>query len=205
MKIFYSRVSTLEQNISRQLNQVNGFDYVFTDYCSGSIDIWDRPKGSQIKKLIDKEELKHLEIHNIDRLGRNTIDVLSVWKELTEKGIRIVCRNPNFQNINDDGKTDIFSELMISILSTMGDFERKMIKERQREGIEQRKKTLGYSGRQVGTKESIDKFLSKPKSQMIIKDLENGYTHKEISFRCRCSFSTIDKVKQHYKPQTELV
>jgi len=205
MKVFYSRVSTTEQNISRQLNQVNGFDYVFTDYCSGSIDIWSRPKGSQIKKLIDKGELKHLEIHNIDRLGRNTIDVLSVWKELTEKEIRIVCRNPNFQNINDNGKTDIFSELMISILSTMGDFERKMIKERQREGIEQRKLTLGYSGRQVGTKESIDKFLSKPKTQMIIKDLENGYTHKEISFRCRCSFSTIDKVKQHYEPQTELV
>jgi len=201
MKVFYSRVSTNEQNVSRQMNQLNGFDYVFTDYCSGTIDIWSRPKGSQIKKLIDNGELKHLEIHNIDRLGRNTIDVLSVWKELTEKGIRIVCRNPNFQNINEDGKTDIFSELMISILSTMGDFERKMIKERQREGIEQRKRTLGYSGRQVGTTESIEKFLSKPKSKMIIKDLENGYTHKEISSRCRCSFSTIDKVKTHYKLQ----
>jgi len=64
MKIFYSRVSTSEQNVSRQLNQVDGFDYVFTDYCSGSIDIWDHPKGSQIKKLIDKGELKHLEIPN---------------------------------------------------------------------------------------------------------------------------------------------
>jgi len=201
MKVFYSRVSTTEQNVSRQMNQLNGFDYVFTDYCSGTIDIWSRPKGSQIKKLIDRGELTHLEIHNIDRLGRDTIDVLSVWKELSEKDIRIVCRNPNFQNINEDGKTDIFSELMISILSTMGDFERKMTKERQREGIEQRKLTLGYSGRQVGTKESIEKFLSKPKSKMIIKDLENGYTHKEISSRCRCSFSTIDKVKTNYKLQ----
>ena len=200
MKIFYSRVSTSDQNISRQMNKLDGFDYVFTDYCSGSIDFWSRPKGSQIKKLIDKGELKLLEVHSIDRLGRNTLDVLSIWKELTEKGIRIVCRNPNFQNINNEGKTDMFSELMISILSTMGDFERKMILERQREGIEQRKRTLGYSGRQVGTKDTIEKFLSKPKSKMIIKDLENGYTHKEISFRCRCSFSTIDKVKTHYEP-----
>lgn len=196
MKVFYSRVSTVDQNTSRQLNQIEGFDYVFTDYCSGSIPLWSRPKGSQIKKLIDKGELKHLEIHNIDRLGRNTIDVLTVWKELTEMGIRIVCRNPNFQNINEDGKTDIFSELMISILSTMGDFERKMIKERQREGILQRQRTLGYSGRQVGTKESMEKFLSKPKTKMIIKDLENGYTHKEISMRCRTSFSTIDKIRK---------
>ena len=64
---------------------------------------------------------------------------------------------------------------------------------------------LSYYGRQVGTKESIEKFLSKPKSKMIIKDLENGYTHKEISSRCRCSFSTIDKVKKYSELEPELV
>lgn len=72
MKVFYSRVSTTDQNISRQMDNLDGFDYVFTDYCSGSIDIWERPKGSQIKKLIDNNQLTHLEVHSIDRLGRNT-------------------------------------------------------------------------------------------------------------------------------------
>jgi len=201
MRVFYSRVSTTEQNVSRQMDNLKGFDYVFTDYCSGSIDIWERPKGSQIKKLIDSNQLSSLTVHSIDRLGRNTLSVLNVWKELTDMGIKIICRNPNFQNINDEGKTDMFSELMISILSTMSDFERKMIRERQREGIEKGKLEGKYRGRMVNTKESIEKFLSKPKSRMIIKDLENGYTHKEISYRCRCSFSTIDKVKRNYKPQ----
>lgn len=196
MKVFYSRVSTQDQNESRQMNNLEGFDYVFTDKCSGSIPLWERPKGSQIKKLIDDEKLTQVEVHSIDRLGRDTLSVLNVWKELTEKGIRIVCRNPNFQNLNEEGKTDVFSELMISILSTMSDFERKMIRERQREGIEKSKIEGKYRGRQVGTKESIEKFLSKPKTKMIIKDLENGYTTQEISFRCRCSFSTIDKVKK---------
>ena len=92
---------------------------------------------------------------------------------------------------------------MISILSTMSDFERKMIRERQREGIEKSKLEGKYRGRQVGTKESIEKFLSKPKSQMIIKDLENGYTTKEISYRCRCSYSTIDKVKKFMLEEVE--
>jgi DNA invertase Pin-like site-specific DNA recombinase len=199
MKVFYSRVSTQDQNESRQMNNLEGFDYVFTDKCSGSIPLWERPKGSQIKKLIDDEKLTQVEVHSIDRLGRDTLSVLNVWKELTEKGIRIVCRNPNFQNLNEEGKTDVFSELMISILSTMSDFERKMIRERQREGIEKSKIEGKYRGRQVGTKESIEKFLSKPKTKMIIKDLENGYTTQEISFRCRCSFSTIDKVKRTYE------
>ncbi len=196
MKVFYSRVSTQDQNEFRQMNNLEGFDYVFTDKCSGSIPLWERPKGSQIKKLMDDEKLTQVEVHSIDRLGRDTLSVLNVWKELTEKGIRIVCRNPNFQNLNEEGKTDVFSELMISILSTMSDFERKMIRERQREGIEKSKIEGKYRGRQVGTKESIERFLSKPKTKMIIKDLENGYTTQEISFRCRCSFSTIDKVKK---------
>jgi len=139
MRVYYSRVSTKDQNESRQMNNLDGFDYVFTDKCSGSIPLWERPKGSQIKKLIDSEKLSHLEVHSIDRLGRNTLSVLQLWKELTELDIRLVCRNPNFQNLNEDGKTDMFSELMISILSTMSDFERKMIRERQREGIEKSK------------------------------------------------------------------
>ncbi len=202
MKVFYSRISTVDQNEVRQMDNLDGFDYVFTDKCSGSIPLFERPKGSQIKKLIDSGKLTHLEIHSIDRLGRDTLSVLQLWKEFTEMGIRIVCRNPNFQNINDDGKTDMFSELMLSILSVMADFEKRMSKERQREGIAKAKLEAKYRGRAVGTTETMDKFLSKPKSKMIIKDLEYGYSTQEIAFRCRCSNSTIDKVRKNYMLQT---
>lgn len=199
MKVFYSRVSSSDgsQNPERQLQRVEGFDYVFTDTCSGSIPLWERPKGKQIKTLLDSNKLTHLEVHSIDRLGRDTISVLNVWKELTELGVRLVCRNPNFQNLNEDGKTDMFSELMISILSTMSDFERKMIKERQMEGIRIRKEKGLYTGRKVGTVISPEKFLQRKKSQMIIRDLENGYSTKEIIYRCRCSYGTISKVKKY--------
>ena len=197
MKVFYSRVSTEDQKIDRQMKNLEGFDYVLSDYCSGSIPIWDRPKGSEIKKLIDEGKLTHLEIHSIDRLGRSTISVLQVWKELTELGIRIVCRTPNFQNLTEEGKTDMFSELMISILSTMSDFERKLIRERQMEGIRIRKSKGLYTGRKIGTEESIEKFMKKKKSQLIIKDLNNGYTTREIMEMRNCSPSTIQKVKNN--------
>lgn len=205
MKVFYSRISTTDQNDARQLENLEGYDYVFSDKCSGSIPIWERPKGSQIKKLIDNEKITLLEIHSIDRLGRDTLSVLQVWKELTEKGIRIVCRNPNFQNLNENGQTDMFSELMLSILSVMADFEKKLSKERQREGIAKAKLEAKYRGRMVGTTETIEKFLSKPKAQMIIKDLEYGYSTQEIAYRCRCSFSTIDKVRKNYKLQLKSI
>lgn len=198
MKVFYSRISSSDgsQNDERQLQNIKEFDYVISDKCSGTIPIWERPKGSQIKKLIDEGKLKELHIHNIDRLGRCTISVLSVWKELSELGIRVVCRNPNFQNINEEGKTDMFSELMISILSTMGDFERKMIRERQMEGIRIRKDKGLYRGRQIGTTISPMKFLNKIKPQKIMKDLDNGYTTREIMEMRKCSPSMVMKVKK---------
>lgn len=205
MKVFYSRISTVDQNEVRQMDNLDGFDYVFSDKCSGSIPLFERPKGSQIKKLIDDGKLTHLEVHSIDRLGRDTLSVLQLWKDMTIKGIRVVCRNPNFQNINDEGKTDMFSELMLSILSVMADFEKKLSKERQREGIAKAKLEAKYSGRRVGTIETIEKFLSKPKAQMIIKDLDYGYSTQEIAYRCRCSFSTIDKVRKNYKLQQKSI
>lgn len=202
MKVFYSRVSTVDQNEVRQMDNLEGFDYVLTDKCSGSIPLFERPKGSQIKKLMDNGNLSLLEVHSIDRLGRDTLSVLQLWKEFTLKGIRIVCRNPNFQNLNENGQTDMFSELMLSILSIMADFEKKLSKERQREGIAKAKLEAKYRGRMIGTNESMEKFLSKPKAQMIIKDLEYGYTTQEIAYRCRCSYSTIDKVRKNYKSKS---
>lgn len=198
MKVFYSRISTNDgsQTDERQLQNLNEFDYVLSDKCSGTIPLWERPKGSQIKKLIDEGKLNELHIHSIDRLGRNTIDVLSIWKELTDLGIRVVCRNPNFQNITDEGKTDMFSELMISILSTMSDFERKMIRERQLEGIKIRKEKGLYKGRQIGTTISPMKFLNKEKPQKIMKDIDNGYSVREIMEMRKCSPSLVQKVKR---------
>jgi DNA invertase Pin-like site-specific DNA recombinase len=187
------------------MDNLDEFDYVFTDKCSGSIPLFERPKGSQIKKLIDDQKLTHLEVHSIDRLGRDTISVLQLWKDLSLKGIRVVCRNPNFQNINENGQNDMFSELMLSILSIMADFEKKMIKERQREGIAKAKIEAKYSGRRVGTTETTAKFLTKPKSKMIIKDLEYGYSTQEIAYRCRCSFSTIDKIRKNYRPHLKSI
>lgn len=196
MNILYTRVSSNEQNPERQQQQTESFDYVFVDKCSGLIPLWERPKGAQLKKLIDKGELKQITVHSIDRLGRSTLDVLQVWKELTEMGIIVECRNPNLRNLDDNGKPDMFSELMISILSTMANFEKQMIKERQKEGIAIAKAKGVYVGRSVGTRESNEKFLSKPKNKKIAEYLSSGYPMAEIVRIMKCSFSTVNKVNK---------
>lgn len=194
MKVLYSRVSSESQNEERQVQKTDGFDYVLVDKCSGLIPLWERPQGGQIKKLIDTNQLTHLEIHSIDRLGRSTLDVLSVWKELTEKGVMVVCRNPSLRNLDETGKEDKFSQLMMSILSTMSDFERSLIRERQMEGIRLRKEKGLYKGRQIGTTESRESFLSKPKNQEIVKLLNRGLRYSEIQKILGCSPNLIRKV-----------
>ena len=197
MKILYIRTSTVQQSSDRQSQNTEEFDYILEDKCSGLIPLWERPKGKQLKKLIDSGTLKELTIHSIDRLGRSTLDVLFVWKELTEKGIVIICRNPHLRNFNERGEPDMFSELMISILSTMATFEKSMIKERQMEGIRIAKAKGVYTGRVINTKETPEKFLSKPKNRKIYEYLSSGYTQLEITKIMNCSYSTVNKVKKY--------
>ena len=198
MKVFYTRVSTQEQKDERQKINTKDFDYVLSDKISGVVDLWERPRGKQIKELIEQGKLKELHIHSIDRLGRNTLMVLSVWKELTELGVRIICRNPNIQNMDEKGNTDPFSNLLLEILVSMSSFEKSMIDMRRTEGIE-RTKTLEpwkYSGRKIGSVVKPEDFLKRDKSVKIMKDLDNGYTIREIMEMRKCSPGLVIKVKK---------
>lgn len=201
MKVFYSRISTNDgsQKHDRQLKDLKGFDYVLTDEFTGNSELFSRPKGQQIKKLLDEGKLTHLEIHSIDRLGRNLLSVLSTWKELTEKGVTIVCRNPNIRNFDDNHQPDKFSELLLSILGSMYSFERSMTLMRQREGIAMAriKNPQAYCGRRINTKDSYDHYLKKKKSILILNYLSKGtHTYSEIAKILNCSPVTITKTKK---------
>jgi DNA invertase Pin-like site-specific DNA recombinase len=197
MIVLYTRVSTIEQNPDRQLTNSKEYDYVLTDYCSGSIPLYERPKGSEVKKMIDSGTLKKLVIHDVTRIGRNTLDVLTIWSDLTQRGIVIECKNPTLRNINEDGTVDKFSELMLSILSTMSQFEKSLIRERQLEGIKIRKEKGLYGGRRIGTTDTTERFLKKKRSQDILNYLNKGtYSYSEISLILSTSTTTVTKVKK---------
>ena len=197
MKVLYTRVSTsINQKVDRQIVDKDQYDHVLIDRCSGSIPLFERPKGSEIEKLIKWGKLKELHVHSIDRLGRNTLDVLTTWKDLTEKGIRIICKNPSLQNIDENNEEDKFSSLLIGILSTLSQYEKSIIRERQMEGIRIRKEKGLYGGRRINTRDTPTQLLKKPRSKKILEYLDKGYTYKEISKIVPCSRTTIVKVKK---------
>ena len=197
MKVLYTRISTsINQKVDRQIVDKDQYDYVLIDTCSGSIPLFQRPNGGQIEKLITQGELKELHVHSIDRLGRNTIDVLSTWKDFTEKGIRILCKNPSIQNIDEDGKVDQFSSLLTGILSILSQYERDQIRERIMEGIRLRQEKGLYRGRRINTRDTPTQLLKKPKSKKILDYIDKGYTYDDISKIIPCSRTTIVKVKK---------
>jgi DNA invertase Pin-like site-specific DNA recombinase len=196
MKVFYSRVSGTDQSTERQLVNTSEFDKILEDKCSGTIPLLDRPQGSQLKRLIDQGVLKELHIYQIDRLGRSTINILTIYKFLTEQGIRVVCRNPALENFDSEGKPNFVSEMILNILATLAEYEHSLRRERQLEGIAICKAKNLYRGRALNTTESPEKFLSKKKSKQILEYLSMNYSQYEIKQILGCSYSTISKVKR---------
>lgn len=171
-KVFYVRVSTTEQSTDRQIKV--GVQIV-QDKCSGSIAFAERLGGKQILAMND---LKELHVHSIDRLGRNTLDIMQTIQTLTNRGVNVVSEKEGLQTLID-GKENPIAKLMIGILGTLAEFELSRIKERQAEGIAVAKRKGVYVGRAEGSTEGFEKFLSKyPK---VIKALNNGKSVNSIA------------------------
>lgn len=138
-RIGYIRVSSFEQNSERQLDGMT-LDKVFTNKASGK-DTY-RP---QLKALLDFiRSGDTLIVHSMDRLARNLDDLRSLVQQLTQKGICIEFVKENLTFTNDASP---MAHLMLSVMGAFAEFERALIKERQREGIALAKQKGVYKGR----------------------------------------------------------
>jgi DNA invertase Pin-like site-specific DNA recombinase len=186
----YIRVSTTEQNTNRQENTTPGAT-TFTDKVSGSIPFAERKEGSKLMNLIKAGDVSELHVNSIDRLGRNTIDILTTIKLITSYGCNVISEKEGLRMLID-GKPNPIANLMVGMLSTLAEFELTRIKERQAEGIA----TTGhkYAGRTAGTVEDTKLFLAKPKSKEIIKFLKAGESVRRTAKLSGASASLVQKV-----------
>jgi len=192
MKVKYNRVSTIEQNLDRQDN-FKGLTYA--DKCSGSVAFADRTEAS---KLLANEEVTEVLVTSIDRLGRNTIDIMQTIQGFTERGINVISEKEGLQTIVD-GKENPVAKMMIGILGTLAEFELTRIKERQAEGIAKAKQKGAYTGRSKGSTESIDAFTNKKSTQAILRYLRQGYSINNTAKLSSTSTGSVKKVKKMIK------
>ena len=161
-KIGYIRVSTLEQNTTRQLDTLRSkLDKIFTDKASGK-----NTQRSQLMAMMDYvREGDTVHVHSLDRLGRNTLELQQLIKQLTDKGVRVSTEKEGFTFDGNDGPVPC---LMLSILSAFAEFERRLIKERQAEGIAKAKARGQHLGRR--------KALTPEKVTQLREQLNSGAT-----------------------------
>ena len=196
MKVLYVRTSTTEQKTDRQ--RVNEKDYhlVIEDKCSGSSDLFDREGGKKLLKLIEKGVLTDLYIWEIDRLGRNLLCILNNIKFFNDKNICIHFVSQGLSTLQPDGSENNITKMIISILGTLAEMEKKISRERQLEGIAIAKLNNKYTGRAKGTSEDTLRFLSKPKNAKAIDYLKKGYKNIEVAKIVGMHFNTVTKIRK---------
>jgi len=196
IKVLYVRVSTLDQKTDRQRVNEKDFDLVIEDKCSGSISFFEREGGKQILKLINEGLIETLSVWQIDRLGRDLRDIMNTIHYFNQKGIRINFVSQNLSTLDNEGKENPISKMIISILGIVGEMERNQIKERQMEGIRIAKLKGSYTGRKQGSKEDVLSFLSKEKNKKAVEYLKKGFKGVEVSKLTGLNINTITKIKK---------
>lgn len=159
-RIGYIRVSSIDQNTERQLDGLT-LDRRFEDKASGK-----DTKRPQLQAALDYlRDGDTLVVHSIDRLARSLADLEGLIKELTGRGVVVefIKERLTFNGSGDDP----MAVLMRQMLGAVAQFERSMIRERQREGIAIAKAAGRYKG-------SKDKLTPEQVAALVAKDEENG-------------------------------
>lgn len=140
----YIRVSTLDQSTARQLEGV-ALEKIFEDKCSGR----DTARPALRACLDWLREGDTLHVHSIDRLARNLADLQQVVDQLTAKGVEVRFHKEHliFGGSAAGGDGNPMQRLLFQVMGAFAEFERALIRERQREGIALAKAAGKYKGR----------------------------------------------------------
>lgn len=145
-RIGYIRVSTFDQNPERQLEGIQ-IDRTFSDKASGK-----DTRRPQLDALMSFTRTGDTVIvHSMDRLARNLDDLRRIVQTLTQRGVHIEFVKEHLCFTGEDSPV---ANLMLSVMGAFAEFERSLIRERQREGIALAKQRGAYRGRKKSLSDS---------------------------------------------------
>lgn len=173
-KVLYIRVSSINQNEDRQMNNLEQYDKIFQEKISGATT--QRPQLQEMLGWI--REGDQVDVYEISRLARNLQDLLKLVEEITKKKqstIHFIKENLTFSAKSQNP----FDELTLKLLGTFAEFERQMIRQRQAEGIQKAKEKGVYTNR--------TRKLKLTKSQM-----------EEIKSKCKSRDANISQIAKAY-------
>lgn len=181
--VAYVRVSTVEQNESRQREALQAYDIDkwFVEKASGKDT--KRPELQAMLDYIREDDVVYVE--EFSRLGRSTSDLLSIVQRIEDTGAKFISIKENFDTKTPAGK------LQMTLLAAIAEFERAMILERQREGIAIAKREGKYKGRKAISVPNIGDYYD--------RYMKRQGTKTSIALELGISRTTLDKLFKEYK------
>ncbi|MFK7114668.1 recombinase family protein [Flavobacterium oreochromis] len=191
MKIGYARVSTDGQNISSQIDllEKEGCEKIFRDYASGVKE--NRPGLNQMLEILRKGDT--VIIYKSDRIFRSLKNMVELIDKFNELGVNFKSLSePEFDTTSANGR------FILQIFGAVAEFERNLISERTKLGLNNARRRKKLLGRPKGAKnETIEKY----------NYAQHLYENKNIPIDKACeiagisktTFYRIDKLKFHIK------
>ena len=181
--IAYVRVSTAEQNETRQKEALKKYDIDkwFIEKASGKDT--NRPRLQEMLEYIREDDTVYVE--EFSRLGRSTADLLNTVQQIEDVGAKFVSLKENFDTKTPTGK------LQMTMMAAIAEFERSMILERQREGIAIAKREGKYKGRKAVSVPNIGTYYD--------KYMRRKGTKVSIAHELGISRTTLDKLFREYE------
>ena len=181
----YLRVSTAHQTADNQLHELErvaaarGWNIVRTfrdDGISGSKGRDERPALDALLKSAARREFDLIAVWSIDRLGRSLQQLITTVNDLHAQGVQIYFHQQAIDTTTPSGK------LMFGVFSSFAEFERDLIRERIKIGIERARK----EGRPLGRPSSVTDSTR----AAIVELYKKGMSPKKISQTLRCGVGT---------------
>lgn len=143
-KIGYARVSTSDQNLSRQLQKLQDCEKIFQEAVSGASK--ERPQLQALLEYIREGDV--VIVSELERLGRNNQELTDIMSIIQAKGATLEVLNlPSLKGIQDENLRRLLNNLILELYKYQAQAEREKIRERQAQGIALAKANGRFKGR----------------------------------------------------------
>jgi DNA invertase Pin-like site-specific DNA recombinase len=195
MIVGYARISSIDQNLERQLENLKmfGAEKIFTEKQSGKF-IENRPVFQEALNFVRMGD--RFVVESIDRLGRNYDEVIHIVNYLKDKEVQLMITSlPMMNEVIGNPLLDKFmKDLIIQILAMVSEQERNESKRRQAQGIKVAKKKKVYKGRPLYSPNAKD-----PQKRIIyhrvVEMLEEGKAISKIAKEVNITRQTVYRIK----------
>lgn len=192
--ITYGRISSYMGNPDIQLKDDPN---AYIDTCSGQIPFKEREMGQIVWNLAKQGKVDEIRVSRLDRLGRDTIDILTTLKELTKLKVNVFSKQEGI-NTMVDGKVNETAKLIINVMATLAEWERDRIAERISEGVKRAAQQGAYKNNGKQRYIAPEVFLARKTSQKAIGYLtaKEPISMRDIASKCKISLGQVQKIKR---------